>query len=378
LAEDAAEGFAAAERAIIAGDEITLAQLLPTLASAGARHWHGLPQNPVSLSPRDASGDARSILLREHHVTDWPTFVALRETWRVAPSPIARFEAAADAVVAGDLERLDLLLRTDPALARARSQRTHHATLLHYVGANGIENYRQKTPANIVAIADRLLDAGAAIDAPADMYGGRVTTLALVATSVHPDRAGVQEAMMAALVRRGARVDGAMVNAALANGRPAAASWLAEHGATLDVEGAAGTGRLTELRNLLNAGGASASAQAGLRWAAEYGHVAVVELLLDRGVDIDAQDRHGMTALHWAAVAGQAPAARALIARGASLEARNATWNATPLVTAVWSAEQETAGAVEVVALLVDAGARTDVTPRLAERVRAVLDRSRK
>jgi len=40
--------------------------------------------------------------------------------------------------------------------------RRHHATLLHYVGANGIESFRQKTPANAVDIARLLLDAGAA------------------------------------------------------------------------------------------------------------------------------------------------------------------------------------------------------------------------
>ena len=47
------------------------------------------------------------------------------------------------------------------------------ATLLHYVAANGVEGYRQLTPPNAVAIADALLDAGADVDALADMYGGR-------------------------------------------------------------------------------------------------------------------------------------------------------------------------------------------------------------
>ena len=44
-------------------------------------------------------------------------------------------------------------LRRDPALVRARSSRVccfdppvHRATLLHYVAANGVEAYRQKTP----------------------------------------------------------------------------------------------------------------------------------------------------------------------------------------------------------------------------------------
>ena len=49
--------------------------------------------------------------------------------------------------------------------------REHGATLLHYVAANGIENYRQKTPPNIVELTKLLLDSGAAVNAIADLYG---------------------------------------------------------------------------------------------------------------------------------------------------------------------------------------------------------------
>ena len=67
---------------------------------------------------------------------------------------------------------------------RQQSRRRHHARLLHYVGANGVEGFRQRTPANIVRIAEALIDAGADIDAEADMYGGGSRTLMLVATSI--------------------------------------------------------------------------------------------------------------------------------------------------------------------------------------------------
>ncbi len=99
--------FAAAERAIIVGDADTLTQLLPALANAGARHWRGLRENSIALSPRDAEGDARAILLREHHVADWPTFEGLRGAWADPSSPIGRFESAVDAIVAGDIVHLD-------------------------------------------------------------------------------------------------------------------------------------------------------------------------------------------------------------------------------------------------------------------------------
>ena len=42
------------------------------------------------------------------------------------------FETAADAVIEGRLAELQALLRDKPSLATARSQREHHATLLHY------------------------------------------------------------------------------------------------------------------------------------------------------------------------------------------------------------------------------------------------------
>src|SRR6476660_4919015 len=79
--------------------------------------------------------------------------------------------------------------------------------LLIYVGANGVEDERQRTPANAVEIAQMLLDAGAEVDAEADLYGGGVTTLGPAATSVHPERAGVQNAVLKFLIDRGANLD---------------------------------------------------------------------------------------------------------------------------------------------------------------------------
>ena len=49
-----------------------------------------------------------------------------------------------------DAQKLARLLREDPTLVRARSTRDHNSTLLHYVSANGLEGFRQKTPKNIV------------------------------------------------------------------------------------------------------------------------------------------------------------------------------------------------------------------------------------
>jgi hypothetical protein len=50
----------------------------------------------------------------------------------------------------GDIAALKRFLREDPRLIHPNSTREHEATLLHYVSANGVEGYRQKTPTSIV------------------------------------------------------------------------------------------------------------------------------------------------------------------------------------------------------------------------------------
>ena len=98
---------------------------------------------------------------------------------------------------------------------RARSTRVthfdpplHRATLLHYVAANGVEGYRQRTPPNAVAVARVLLEAGADVDALADMYGGQHTTMSLLVSSGHPAKAGLQIALAETLLDFGAAVEG--------------------------------------------------------------------------------------------------------------------------------------------------------------------------
>src|SRR5207244_12396288 len=80
----------------------------------------------------------------------------------------------------------------------------HRATLLHYVAANGVECYRQKTPQNAVEVATMLLQAGAEVDSVADLYGGQCTTMAMLVSSCHPAQAGVQVALTEGLLGFGA------------------------------------------------------------------------------------------------------------------------------------------------------------------------------
>ena len=293
------------------------------------------------------------------------------------------FESAADAVVDGRAEAIAGLLADEAGLIRARSPRPHRATLLHYVSANGVEDQRQRTPPNAVGIARLLLDAGAEVDAV--LADGGSATLALVASSVHPQRAGLQIPLIELLLERGASIDGVPggcrpVNAALANGRPAAAEVLANRGAALDLEAAAGLGRMDVLAGFfapdgsLRGGATREQAQAGFMWACEYGRDAAVEFLLAHGVGIGARDRNGMTGLHWAVVGARPETIRLLLLRGAQLDAVNG-YGGTVLGQAVWSAENDPTGVDyrPVLHALLDSGARVDAEPGLAAHVAALL-----
>jgi len=245
------------------------------------------------------------------------------------------FEQAVDAVVSGDENTLRALLHADPGLIHARSSRPHGAALIHYCGANGVENERQKTPSNAVGILRILLESGAEVDAIIDAYG-KGSTLGLVATSVHPVIAGVQFDLLQALLDAGAAVDGPPgttwnpLVSALHNGRGDAASFLADRGAKLDLEGAAGTGRLDDMRRLAPEA-SDKQKEYGLMWASQYGHPLAAACLLDElGVSITALPG-GETALHWAAYAGNPEIVQMLLDRGAPTSVLDSQWQGTPL-----------------------------------------------
>jgi ankyrin repeat protein len=320
---------------------------------------------------------AQFALAREHGFASWPKFTKHLEAIARANSPISKFEAAVDAIVSGDLATLKKLLSENPKLARARSTRDHHSTLLHYVSANGIEDFRQKTPKSIVEITKQLLKAGVDVNAESDAYGGRSTTLGLTATSCHPEAAGVQLPLMDLLIEHGAIIDGpdggSAVNGCLHNGRGEAAEHFASRGARLDLEGAAGVGRLDIVKSFFRADGSlkppatQQQMHAGFAWACEFGRTAVVEFLLQKGMKVGAkltQDGEE-TGLHWAAYEGHAEIVRLLLDRGAPVDAKDKVHDGTPLGWALyaWGSSPDKAqhrGYYEVVALLACAGAKVD------------------
>jgi hypothetical protein len=304
----------------------------------------------AKLSDGSKLSDAQFVIARSHGFPSWSKFARHIHNTTGTDSREAQFEAAADAIVTGDVSTLKRLLRENPGLARQRSTREHTATLLHYCSANGVEGYRQKTPKNIVEITGILLEAGAEVDAGADVYGGDCTTLGLAATSVHPEKAGVQEDLMQVLLDHGAVMDKSgiaggrhsLIRGCLANARPRAARWLAEHGAKLDLEGAAGTGRLDVVKTFFDSNGdlkppaTQQDLQRGFVWACGYGCEDVVRFLLLLGADLKDDAGSDEPPLHMAVVGASLSVINLLIARGAPLEQLNG-YGGTPLGQAGWS-----------------------------------------
>lgn len=351
---------------------------LPASVSSWIDKVEGFVRRRIAESDgRCRLADAHFIIARSQGFDSWSKFSKHLIGLTQKNSAIARFEAAADAIIKGDLKTLQRLLRDDPKLVHARSTREHRATLLHYVSANGVEGYRQKTPPNIVEITELLLNAGAEVDAEADVYGGGATTLGLVATSVHPYLAGVQNPLMQILLDHGAEIDHktsagnrqSSVLGALANGQEEAAVYLAERGAQLNLQAAAGVGRLDVVKTFFNEDGSrkksisKKAVQAAFSYACSGGRQNVVEFLLDKDADIADGGGDGQTPLHCAAIFGQLEIIKFLLKFNPPLEARN-IYGGTVLGQTLWSAAHggDPKLYAEIIKTLIAAGAK--VPPR--------------
>lgn len=339
---------------------------------------------PGAAGGKFTLADAQFLIARAHSFQDWHEFANHVEQVSRKDADAHQFEAGADAVVNGDLSTLMSLVRQNPDLIRARSAREHRATLLHYVAANGIEDFRQRTPLNAVAIARFLLEAGAEVDALANTYGGgkAQTTMNLLVSSTHPAEAGLQAALAETLLDFGAAIngledDGSPLMTALAFGYINSAEALARRGARVDnVIAAAALGRVDLVRSFVLDESRIRSSLVGLYWlrlsndpkehleralvwACACGRTAVVESLLAHGVDPAAKDSDGMTGLHCAAGRGHMDIVKLLLQRGAPLEMKN-TWGGTVLDSTVYFALYQPVRGVDypsVIETLIAAGA---------------------
>jgi hypothetical protein len=375
---------------------------------AAARHGDVEAIRRIARCPRVSAAsvpfalaDAQCVIAREHGFDSWPVFG--RHLRGLHAGPVRAFEETVDAVVAGDLAALEARLAADPSLSQARSARVHRATLLHYVAANGVEHYRQRTPPNAVAVAQLLLGAGARVDAVADVYGGETTTMDLLVSSGHPAHAGLQVPLVHALLDAGAAINGIRDNGsplmtAVAFHYPDAAAALIARGARVDnIVAAAALGLVDVVAEYL-AGPESRLAgtaaidlrwprlpkdpkglrELALNWAAAYGRTAVVERLLRHGVDLRSTESQGFTPLHSAAFYGHAETVDLLIRAGAPLEVEN-VYHGTVLGQTIWAVAYGALAIdyVPVIERLLAAGARAypEWGPSGDPRVDALLNR---
>src|SRR5690349_20241245 len=300
------------------GTPVTVAGLLDRRADLLWRAYQaGDPAVMGFLDEREGLtlDQVRTGVAHQYHFRDWAAVQA--EGGRPVDP---RFELAIDALVSGDEDGLRELLRADPELARARSAFGHHAMLVHYVAANGVESHRQwQTPVNAVALLRQLLAHGADPDATCDTYSGdnAQTPLCLLVSSMHPAVAGVQADLVTELCRGGADPngrddDGRPLWTAITFGYRAAAEALARSGARVD----------------------------NLVFAAALGDIALVEQLLRGaarecriGVDgpVLEAERLPSYALIYAAGLGQVEAVRRLLTHDPDLSLIEPVFHSTAL-----------------------------------------------
>ena len=181
----------------------------------------------------------------------------------------ARFETALDSIDAGDCGALGKQLAANPGLIGRRADQEscpydgyfRRATLLHHCAGNPTREHL--VPANIVAVARTLLDAGAEVDAATEFQEGwNWTTLGLIASSTPAAVRGFAEPMIDLLIEYGADVNwgnginvyGAFFHTVECECLRDVATMLHHRGAELDLGYAAAVGDLNVLGRLLEAG----------------------------------------------------------------------------------------------------------------------------
>ena len=316
----------------------------------------------VVLDKPFALADAQLVIAREYGFQNWSELKRRversREIERLEPHPA--FDAALDALDAGDLDRLRALIAADPSLVHARTNLDppygyfSGATLLHHVAGNP---YRPNPlPPNIVDIARVLLDGGADVHARTLGPNGG-DTMGLLVTGKQASDMGVTGPLMDLLLERGAHLDltrDDALDASLANHSPRAAEKMIELGAKADVLAAAALGRMDLLRGFFNRDGRLLARPRrhgkdmperdaiglALLYAYVRGHREAVDFLLEKDGNWNVIGVNNGTALHRAAWQGDLAMVERLVSKGADISNRDNPFNSTPLSWAQHNKQQ--------------------------------------
>lgn len=186
------------------------------------------------------------------------------------------------------------------------------------------------------AVARALIEAGAGVDLKSSTGGWTALMYA-----VHFGREEVAKALIAAGADVDAEDEGeppasVLMHAAM-SGHAELGFLLKAAGAKVDIFAAAAMGDAEFVSDYLRAGGDVNVRHRPGGWipvanAAQYGHGAVVRLLVDAGADVNAVDNSGFTALRWASVAGRAEMV-ALLKRSGAKDLR-VNWSAARIFSA--------------------------------------------
>lgn len=294
------QGETALHRAVLAADEHALKVLLDLGASTSVQNFNG--DTVVELALRSASRV-------NSHLIDVLARSCSQEQFnvqgtRLRPRDVESFELAADSIANGNAEQLKDLLRTHPYFSTARSVRPHRCALMNYIGVNGFEGERQKSPDNAVEIIEVLLDAGCDPDVLCYTYRGGPgeNTLGLLLSSGVVSSPEQQMAMTRALVKGGATI-GEEYHLLFSLLDAKESDTVAEVVGSIDINDAAardvffalaGNRELSLMQELLNAGldvnVSNDLKQTALHWAAYNGDEALVDWLLERGADHSLQE----------------------------------------------------------------------------------------